>query len=59
MANLTFKLFFPIKGVFDYPCGYRAYTAKILKLAKAVYKDKLIEEYGFACMAESISDFHL
>ncbi len=52
MANLLFKLFFPIKGVLDYPCSYRAYTAKILKLAKEVYNDKLIEERGFACMAE-------
>ena len=52
MVNLTFKLLFPIKGVSDYSCAYRAYTAKILKLAKDFYKDKLIEEHGFACMAE-------
>lgn len=51
-ANLIFRLIFPIKGVRDYSCSYRAYTAKILKLAKDIYKDKLIEEHGFACMAE-------
>ena len=52
VANLMFKLLFPIKGVFDYSCSYRSYTAKILKLAKDIYKDKLIEELGFSCMAE-------
>ena len=51
-ANLMLRLLFPIKGASDYSCAYRAYTAKILKLAKLVYKDKLIEERGFACMAE-------
>jgi len=51
-ANLMMRLLFPVKGSSDYSCAYRAYTAKILKLAKAVYKDRLIEEHGFACMAE-------
>jgi len=51
-ANFMFRLMFPIRGVKDYSCSYRAYTAKILKMAKDVYKDKLIEEHGFACMAE-------
>jgi len=51
-ANRLFKLLFPIKGARDYTCSYRAYTAKILKLAKDIYADALIEEYGFACMAE-------
>lgn len=51
-ANLMFKIFFPIRGVSDYSCAYRAYTAKILKLAKEIYKDKIIEERGFSCMAE-------
>ena len=52
VASLMFKVLFPIKGVSDYTCGYRAYTAKILKSAKSIYGDELIEENGFACMAE-------
>jgi len=52
MANFVLKMLFPIKGITDYSCAYRAYTAKILKLAKAVYKVKLVEECSFACMAE-------
>lgn len=52
IANILFKLLFPIKGISDYSCAYRVYTAKVLKLAKYIYKDKLIEELGFACMAE-------
>jgi len=51
-ANFIFRVMFPMKGVCDYSCSYRAYTAKILKLAKDIYKDRLIEEHGFACMAE-------
>lgn len=52
VASIMFKVLFPIKGVSDYTCGYRAYTARILKSAKHIYGDKLIEEQGFACMAE-------
>jgi dolichol-phosphate mannosyltransferase len=51
-ANLMLKILFPIKGASDYSCAYRAYTARILKSAKALYGDKLVEEHGFACMAE-------
>ncbi len=52
MASFLFKILFPIKGVSDYSCSYRAYTARILKKAKDVYKEKLIEEHSFACLVE-------
>lgn len=52
VVNFTLKTLFPIKGVCDYSCGYRVYTSKILKLAKDVYKEKLVEEHGFACTVE-------
>ena len=52
IGNLVFKLLFPIKGISDYTCAYRAYAAKILKLAEDIYKNRLVEEYGFTCMAE-------
>ena len=28
MANLLMKMFFPIKGIWEYSCGYRAYRAE-------------------------------
>jgi len=52
VANMAFRLLFPIRGIRDYTCAYRAYTSKILKLAQELYSDRLIEEDSFACMAE-------
>jgi len=52
VASFVMKTMFPIKGARDYTCGYRAYNMYVLKRAKNVYGDKLIEQSGFACMAE-------
>lgn len=51
-ASIVFKIMFPIRGVLDYSCSYRAYAAKTLKMAKELYGNALIEERSFACMAE-------
>ncbi len=51
-ASLLLQLFFPIRGVQDYTCGYRAYRGALLKHAFAAYRDGLVEERGFTCMAE-------
>jgi dolichol-phosphate mannosyltransferase len=51
-AGMMFRIFLPVKGVRDYTCGFRAYRAEILRQALSRYKDKFIEEQGFACMAE-------
>ena len=51
-ASWLMRLFFPIKGVRDYTCGYRAYSIGILRRALARYGEHFIEEDGFACMAE-------
>lgn len=51
-ASILMRILFPVKGVKDYTCGYRAYSINKLKKAKAIFGDKLIEESGFACMAE-------
>jgi len=51
-ASLLLRLFFPIPGVRDYTCGYRAYRGAILKQAFAAYGGRFIEESGFTCMAE-------
>jgi dolichol-phosphate mannosyltransferase len=43
---------FPIRGVRDYTCGFRAYRADALRRAIARYGDGLISETGFSCMAD-------
>ena len=43
---------FPIRGVRDYTCGYRAYRADALRQATDKYGDELITETGFSCMAD-------
>ena len=43
---------FPIRGVRDYTCGYRAYRADALRQATDTYGDELITETGFSCMAD-------
>jgi dolichol-phosphate mannosyltransferase len=51
-ASWMMRIMFPIKGVKDFTCGYRAYRVAILQKAFEKYGDRLIEETGFACMAE-------
>jgi dolichol-phosphate mannosyltransferase len=51
-ARVLFQVMFPIPGVRDYTCGYRAYRAGLLKEAFKVYGDALVEGQGFQCMAD-------
>jgi len=51
-ARLLFQIVFPIPGVKDYTCGYRAYRAWVVKKAIAIYQERLFEEKGFQCMAD-------
>ena len=52
VARWMFQATFPIRGVRDYTCGYRAYRANALRQAIDTYGDQLITETGFACMAD-------
>lgn len=45
-ANLLFKLSFPIPGVWEYTCGYRAYRAAIIQDAIAIFGNKFIDLKG-------------
>lgn len=45
-ANLLFKLWFPITGVREYSCGYRAYRASLIQDALAVFGNKFIDLKG-------------
>ncbi|MCX7727212.1 MAG: glycosyltransferase family 2 protein [Chitinispirillaceae bacterium] len=52
VASFLMRIFFPIKGVRDYTCGYRAYRVSILKSAEKSYKGNLFTQQGFQCMVD-------
>ncbi len=49
---------FKCKNIKDYTCGYRAYKGRLLKEAYDHYKNNLIRENGFTCMAELLIKTH-
>lgn len=50
--SLLFRVVFPIGGVRDYSCGYRAYRAELLKKAVDAQDHRMIAADGFACMVD-------
>ena len=55
-ANLFMKLFFPIKNLREYSCGFRAYRGSIIKKALAFYGNNFIQlkGLGFTCTLEKL-----
>lgn len=51
-ASLLLQTLFPIKGLKDYTCGYRAYKAALIKRAFAEYGETFIQEKGFTSIVE-------
>lgn len=51
-ARVLFQLFFPIRGVRDYTCAYRAYRALVLRDAFRRYGDDFVNQKGFQCMVD-------
>lgn len=51
-ASILLKTFFPMAGVKDYTCGYRAYRGSALRRVVGAYGNQLVTERGFTCMAE-------
>ncbi|HEX7078836.1 MAG TPA: glycosyltransferase family 2 protein [Candidatus Eisenbacteria bacterium] len=51
-ASWLFRAVFPIQGVRDYTCGYRAYRARVVKDAFARYGDEFLDQGGFQCMVD-------
>jgi dolichol-phosphate mannosyltransferase len=51
-AGLLFRCVFPIPGLRDYTCGYRAYSAAALKRATDHYGDAMFDQQGFQCMVD-------
>lgn len=51
-ARLLFTLLFPLSGVRDYTCGFRAYRAALIQRAFSKFGDAFIEHVGFQCSAD-------
>lgn len=51
-ASWLFRVVFPIQGVRDYTCGYRAYRAAVVKAAFARYGEEFLDQGGFQCMVD-------
>jgi len=53
-ARLVMQTLLPIRGCRDYTCGYRAYRVGVIQDALRKYQGRLVQEQGFACMADLI-----
>ena len=51
-ASWLFRAVFPIQGVRDYTCGYRAYRARVVKDAFLRYGEEFLDQGGFQCMVD-------
>ncbi len=51
-ARMLFQLAFPVSGVRDYTCGYRAYRPDVLREAYRHFGSKFVSEAGFQCMVD-------
>lgn len=51
-ASFLFRLIFPIRGVRDYTCGFRAYRADLIQDGFAYWGDDFIDQPGFSCTAD-------
>lgn len=51
-ASLLMRLVFPIRGVRDFTCGYRAYRADVLLRAVDHYHGEFVNQEGFQCMVD-------
>lgn len=51
-ARALFSVAFPIRGVRDYTCGFRAYRSEVLREALARHGESFVSEQGFSCMVD-------
>ncbi len=60
-ANLLMKLFFPIKGVWDYSCGFRAYRVEVVQDAIHIFGNAFVDlkGVGFTCTLEKLIKFRM
>ena len=57
VASIIMRLFFPIRGVRDYTCGFRAYRAEVIKDLFA-RNPGIISERGFTVMLDVLIKLH-
>jgi dolichol-phosphate mannosyltransferase len=57
-ASLLFRLVYPITGVKDYTCGFRAYRRTILAKGMEHWGENFISEKGFSCMVDILIKLH-
>lgn len=55
-ANLFMKIFFPISGIREYTCAFRAYRASVIKKAINFYRNDFVQlkGIGFTCTLEKM-----
>jgi dolichol-phosphate mannosyltransferase len=60
-ANLLMKTVFPMRGVHDYTCGYRAYRVGIVQDAIAIFGNRFIDlkGMGFTGTVEKLIKFRM
>lgn len=51
-ASFLFRSLYPIDGVRDYTCGYRAYRAVVLKQAFERWGNEFVNQTGFSVMVD-------
>jgi dolichol-phosphate mannosyltransferase len=51
-ASWLFRLLYPIPGIRDYTCGFRAYRAAVLQDAVAAHGTALFDQTGFQSMVD-------
>ena len=51
-VSFLFRAVWPMAGVRDYSCGYRAYRAGVIRAAYARWGDDFVNEPSFACMPD-------
>jgi dolichol-phosphate mannosyltransferase len=51
-ASMLLSVLFPISGINDYSCGYRAYSSAIIRKSLETYGTSFIEEQGFTCLLD-------
>jgi dolichol-phosphate mannosyltransferase len=61
VANGLFKLVFPVDGLWEYTCGFRAYRAELIQDALAIFGNKFIDlkGLGFTGTLEKIVKFRM
>jgi dolichol-phosphate mannosyltransferase len=52
LASIIFRITYPIRGVKDYTCGYRAIRADVLKSAMDEYGDRFFDQDGFQALVD-------